>query len=241
MVVKYYDQSRIAFGDRNFHAVLACGEARAGRLTTEADEAIDRFLRFAEPPQHDEWTSTENLREQYQYGFRTALDDMFDTLRDGLRHLIAQNDNGGESLSKKVLGRFPIHDDRVRRRPTSPSPPAFEIDSQSAFDDGRWSFSGQIEVLEDEFEGWTVEISMRGVGEDGTTFEQVPIDTVEVSGADVPIEMEDGVVRIAAGAEADRLEFEGRSSPVETTPATEVTVGETRLEVRAELRTVEGE
>lgn len=241
MVVKYYDQSRVAFGDRNFHGVLACGETREDRSATEADEAIDRFLRFAEPPQHDDWTSTENLREQYQYGFRTALEDTFDTLRDGLRHLIAQNDSGGESLSNKVLGRFPIHDDGVRRRATTQSQPAFEIDSQSTFTDGRWSFSGQIEVLEDEFERWTVEISMRGVGEDGATFEKVPVDTVEVSGADVPIKQEDGIARIVAGSGADRLEFEGYSSPVEMTHATEITIGETRLEIRAELRTVEGE
>lgn len=241
MVVKYYDQRRVAFGDRNFHGVLACGRAREDRSTSDADKAIDRFLRFAEPPQHDDWASTENLRERYQYGFRTALDDMFDTLRDGLRHLIAQNDNSTESLSKKVLSRFPIHDDRVRRRSTSPSQPAFDIESQTTFDGGRWSLKGEIEVLEDEFERWTVEISMRGVGEDGTTFEQVPIDSVEISGANVPVEQEDGVARIAAGSDVDRLTFQGYSSPVESTRATEVTVGETRLEIRAELRTEEDE
>jgi len=108
MVVKYYDQSRVAYGDRNFFGVLAAGEGRSKETPSDSDREIDRFLRFSEPPEHDEWESTENLREQYQRGFRTALDDMFGTLRDGLRHLISKGSNG-DSLSDNVLNRFPIH------------------------------------------------------------------------------------------------------------------------------------
>jgi len=101
MVVKYYDQSRVAYGDRNFFGVLAAGEGRSKETPSDSDREIDRFLRFSEPPEHDEWESTENLREQYQRGFRTALDDMFGTLRDGLRHLISKGSNGNGSLGQR--------------------------------------------------------------------------------------------------------------------------------------------
>ena len=237
MVVKYYDQSRVAFGDRNFHGVLAAGEARSEDRPTEADLEIDRFLRFSEPPEHDEWTSTENLREQYKRGFRTALDDMFETTRDGLRHLISRNDESADALSDKVLKRFPIHEERMRSR-SAPSPSSvFEIDSNSEYDDGQWRFEGQIEPFEEEFEGWTAEISMQRIGEDGATSEQVPIETVRVSSDNVTVNYEDGVARVVAENDESLLQFKGESRPVEDGSSSLVTVGETRLEIRAELRT----
>lgn len=241
MVVKYYDQSRVAFGDRNFHGVLAAGEARSEERPTEADLEVDRFLRSSEPPEHDEWTSTENLREQYKRGFRTALDDMFETTRDGLRHLISRNDGSADALSDKVLKRFPIHEERMRGR-SAPSPSSvFEIDSNSEYDNGRWRFGGQIEPLEDEFEDWTAKISMQEIGEDGATSEQVPIDTVRVSSDEATVDYEDGVARVVAGSDESLLQFEGESQPVEDESASQVTVGETRLEIRAELRTSGGD
>lgn len=238
MVVKYYDQSRVAFGDRNFHGVLAAGEARTEEHSTDADLEIDRFLRFSEPPEHNEWTSTENLREQYKRGFRTALDDMFETTRDGLRHLISRNDGSVDALSSKVLKRFPIHEERMRKR-SAPSPSSlFEIDSISEYDDGRWRFEGQIEPLKENFEGWTAEISMQGIGEDGGTSEPVPIDEVRVSAGDLNADCEDGVARLIAESHDSLVQFEGESERVEDENG--VTVGETRLEIRAELRTTGG-
>lgn len=240
MVVKYYDQSRVAFGDRNFHGVLACGEARTDGHPTEGDLEVDRFLRYAEPPEHDEWESTENLRERYQRGFRKALDEMFGTLRDGLRHLVSRTGSSSDTLSKRVRKRFPIHDEMSR--PTSVPEPrsVFDIESRSGYSDGRWTFEGQIEPLEEEFDGWTAEISMQGVGEDGGTFGQVPIDSVSTSD-DVTVEYRDGNARIVAGDDVKDLEFRGESRPVDDGHASTVTVGETRLEIRAELRTREGE
>jgi hypothetical protein len=240
MVVKYYDQSRVAFGDRNFHGLVAAGEARSEERSTEADLEIDRFLRSSEPPEHDEWTSTENLREQYKRGFRTALDDMFETTRDGLRHLISRNDRSADALSDKVLKRFPIHEERMRQRSTASPSSVFEIDSNSEYDDGRWRFEGQIEPLEDDFEGWTAEISMQGIGEDGATSDQIPIDSVRVSSDDLTVDYEDGVANLVAEEYDLPVQFEGESQPVEE-GSTSVTVGETRLEIRAELRTSGGD
>ena len=239
MVVKYYDQSRVAFGDRNFHGVLAAGEARTEDRSTDADLEIDRFLRFSEPPEHDEWISTENLREQYKRGFRTALDDMFETTRDGLRHLISRNDGSADALSNKVLKRFPIHEERMRKRSAASPSSVFEIDSNSEYNDDRWRFKGQIEPLEEDYEGWTAEISMQGIGEDGTTSETVPINGVRVSSEDVNVDCEDGMARLIAESHDSLVQFEGESERVESETA--VTVGETRLEIRAELRTSGGD
>lgn len=236
MVVKYYDQRRIAFGDRNFHGVLACGGARVDRALTGGDREIDRFLRFAEPPEHDEWESTEKLRGQYRRGFRTALDDIFDTLRDGLRHLVARTNGGGNQLSERVLKRFPIHGDGSRRRRSNAGPSTvFDIGSQTRFDRDRWRFTGRVEPVVDEFEGWTASVMLTGIGEDGSRHDEIPISAIDLSNGVVTTTVEEGVAKIVAGPSADAVTFEGISEPIEGSDFLAGRVGETQLEIRAEL------
>jgi hypothetical protein len=238
MVVKYYDQSRVAYGDRNFHGVLAAGEARPDGALTESDREIDRFLRSAEPPEHDEWESTENLREQYQRGFRTALDDMFSTVRDGLRHLIAQN-TSTDTLSDNVLNRFPIHGDATPRSTRSPTEPAFEIDSSSQFTGDHWSFSGRIEVLAEEFDGWSAQLSLTGIGEDGSRYDDIPVEEFEIDAdTGVTTALEDGTVHVRAD-DVTTVTFNGRSHRTGEADMLSGDVGETQLEIRAELQSSE--
>ena len=238
MVVKYYDQSRVAYGDRNFFGVIAAGKARSEGVPSDSDREIDRFLRFAEPPEHDEWESTENLREQYQRGFRMALDDMFGTLRDGLRHLISKGSNG-DSLSDNVLNRFPIHGSGNPRSTTSPADPAFEIDSSSRFDGDAWEISGRIKVLPEEFDGWSTDISLTGVGEDGSHYDDIPIDHVETEQSGVTVSYDDGRVHLVADGDVNELSFSGRSHSDEPTDLVHGDAGATQLEILAELQTVE--
>ncbi|WP_276302679.1 hypothetical protein [Halorussus lipolyticus] len=234
MVVKYYDQSRVAYGDRNFFGVLAAGEARPEGTPSESDREIDRFLRFAEPPEHDEWESTENLREQYQRGFRMALDDMFGTLRDGLRHLISKGSNG-DSLSDNVLNRFPIHGSGNPRSTTSPTDHVFEIDSSSRFDGDAWAISGRVEVLPEEFEGWSADITLTGVGEDGSRYDDIPIDYVEIEQSGVTVSYDDGCAHLVADEHVDEVSFSGHSRSDEAADLVHGDVGATQLEILAEL------
>ncbi|WP_229783153.1 hypothetical protein [Haloarcula pellucida] len=237
MVVKYYDQSRVAFSDRNFHAVLACGEAKSPESITDGDREVDRFLRYAEPPEHDDWQSTENLREHYQQGFRTALDDMFDTLRDGLRHLVSQTDGRGQVLADRVRKRFPIHGGQARTR-SMPSPSTvFDIGSSSGFDEDHWTFTGYIEPLEDDFESWTATVSLTGVGEDGSRYDDISIARIDAEGSGITTRCEDGVGHVTAESGTGRVRFEGVSERVGEGDVRSGRVGETQLEIRAELRT----
>jgi hypothetical protein len=238
MVVKYYDQSRVAYGDRNFFGVLAAGEARHDGQVTESDREIDRFLRFSEPPEHDEWESTENLREQYKQGFRTALDEMFGTMRDGLRHLISK-DAQSQTLSDNVLSRFPIHGSGSPRSTATQPAPAFDIQSSSGFQGDHWSFSGQIEVILDEFSEWSAEVSISQVGEDGTSQEDIPIREVNVEDDAVTVQYNEGTVKLRADSDADNVQFVGKSVPTRNEEEISAGVGETQLEIRAELETSE--
>ena len=232
MVVRYLDQSRVAFGDRNFHAVLACGESRSPNEVKPGDEEIERFLRCAEPPEHDEWESTENLRTNYQRGFRTALDGMFDTLRDALRHLLSNSEGRGETLTARVRQRFPIHGGKAGVQGNPVPDPAFEIRGSTEFRGDRWTFGGRVTTQEDGFPGWTAEISLTGVGEDGASFERVPIEDVECEHQDVRVVDDgDGAARLTAGPGATDVEFEGESTVIRDNDAWRGRVGETRLEI----------
>ena len=69
MVVRYWDRRSLALGVRPFHAVLACGEARDPESPTVHDRDIERFLRAAEPPGHDDWDTTAALKSEYKRGY----------------------------------------------------------------------------------------------------------------------------------------------------------------------------
>ncbi len=240
MVVKYLDQSRVAFADRNFHGVLACGEARTDDEPTDSDREIDRFLRFAEPPDHDEWESTENLREEYQRGFRMAIDDMFGTVRDGLRHLIAESDASESMLSEQVLKRFPIHG-RGKPRVDKTRVRVFEFESSCRFDGSCWQFEGEITPLVDDYEGWSAEVALTGIGEDGSSYDAVPIESIRLEEEALTSTIEDGEAHISVEGNIGELRFEGQSHEIGAHDVSSGTVGETRLEIRAEIRTTEGD
>ncbi|KYH24586.1 hypothetical protein HAPAU_35690 [Halalkalicoccus paucihalophilus] len=239
MVVKYYDQSRVAFGDRNFFGVLACGEARADR-TIKSDAEIDRFLRFAEPPEHDEWESTENLRDEYQRGFRKAIDEMFDTLRDGLRHLVARSGHTNNTLSNRVLKRFPIHGNVQRQNRVDSPSRVFEIKSSSSFQGDHWAFTGYVSP-EEEFEKWTAEVSLTGIGEDGSKQDEVPISSLTADSEAVTVHVDDSVARIVADGDAHKVKFHGKSYEIGSGAFFSGNVGETQLEIKAEMETPAGD
>ena len=238
MVVKYLDQSRVAFGDRNFHGILACGEARIDGASMDSDREIDRFLRFAEPPDHDEWESTENLREEYQRGFRMAIDDMFGTVRDGLRHLVAQSNPDESMLSKQVLKRFPIHG-RGQPRTEKKQVRIFEFSSNCRFDGKRWQFDGLIAPLVDEYEGWSAVVALTGVGEDGSSYDAIPINSIHVEQNGPTSSLTDGEAQINVEGNVGELRFEGHSQEIGADDVVSGGIGETQLEIRAELRTTE--
>jgi hypothetical protein len=234
MVVKYLNQSRVAYSDRNFYAVLACGDARSDTETTTGDEEIDRFLRAAEPPDHDDWISTENLRNRYQRGFRTALDGIFTDLRDALRYLIANDDRRGDTLSQQIRKQFPIHGTISRSSGITQDERAFELSGHSTFNGQRWVFSGEIDPTAENFDEWSAIVSLTGVGEEGYTTENIPVARIDAQDSAVRTKTEDGRAHLYGGDE-HTVRFEGESEQIGSGSLLRGEVGETRLEIEAEL------
>jgi len=76
-------------------------KGRSKETPSDSDREIDRFLRFSEPPEYDEWESTENLREQYQRGFRTKALDEHVPERCATGYVAISKGSGGDSLGQR--------------------------------------------------------------------------------------------------------------------------------------------
>lgn len=236
MVVKYLDQSRVAFGDRNFFATLSCGEARTSGAPTAEDEAVDRFLRFAEPPTHDDWVSTEKLREQYKRGYRMAIDDLMAELREGLRDLVSRHVGEGGRLPDTILEAFPIYGTEVERS-SSRGRSTFDIEGSSEYEGDRWAFHGRVESKVDH-NGWTATVSLSRVGEDGSVYDEIPIENLGADEDGVRCSTQNGVGRVEADSDVEKVTFRGQSRRIDGSVRDVVggRVGATRLDIETELR-----
>ncbi|MBI2378777.1 MAG: hypothetical protein HYV07_32580 [Deltaproteobacteria bacterium] len=172
MVVRYVDKRNLAISQRPFHAVLIAGTARG---TSEDDLRVERFLRAAEPPGHDEWISTPKLKELYKPGYNKALEALWSRVNEALREIVVRRPRQGARGPDALRRRFPIGG---RDSGAAGSVSAFRfLELSACFADGRWIFEGQIEpVIEgDRFEA---EISLSEVGEDGQPLELIPIERI---------------------------------------------------------------
>ena len=108
MVVKYWDRSGLAQGMRPFHAIVVAGLARDPQAPSEADKEVERFLRDAEPPGHDEWMSTAALKDAWKPGYAKALEQLKDRITRELRELLVPKPSHGSRGPERLQKRFPI-------------------------------------------------------------------------------------------------------------------------------------
>ena len=118
MVVEEKRLSGICLGSRPFHALLLCGLAASDGL---ADDAAEEFLRNAEPPSHNKWVATPELKTTYARGCVNALSAFLsravEVLRDVVKPTSRDLGNGPNSLRELFrIGPEPISVQRERPR-----------------------------------------------------------------------------------------------------------------------------
>lgn len=143
MVVQYLPLKGICMGALPFHAALLCGEgaARPDEEPESASREADRFLRTAEPPNHDRWTSTPDLGTEYFRPGRKAIDDFIATAKDMIRNLVRplpDELSDGPNALKELLKIGEEEDVHIRPRIHRPT--------GILRDDGSWSVSARIRV-----------------------------------------------------------------------------------------------
>jgi len=137
MVVKYIDLKNLVFGGKPFHAIVLCGEA-AGKQP--ADRAAERFLRTAEPPSHNNFELTPQLKAEYAPGSKKAIDDFIQAIKDAIRELIkpiSKEETDGPQAIKELLN-------------ISTSAPSSQkvriVHSTGSVQDQKWHVTGTIRV-----------------------------------------------------------------------------------------------
>lgn len=225
MVVKYWDQHNLAASVRPFHAVLACGRARNPEAPGDADEAVEHFLRMAEPPGHDDWTKTPGLRAEYQRGYAKALDRLKQRVREALKEIVVPEPHRGAQGPDKLRRRFPIG----KRGKPGPEPSVFHFNGLTAHFDGEcWHFWGRVRP-EVEAKRWHCAIRLFHAGEDGREIETLAVSELTTNAGAGRFSVESGRGVLVADEAAPEIAFGGRSEPVD------LPLGELGLEVTGRI------
>ncbi|MDG9704962.1 helix-turn-helix transcriptional regulator [Streptomyces sp. DH37] len=94
----------LPLGTNPFQAVLLAGRA-TGSATDDADLA-EAFLRASEPPEHNDWTKTEELASRYARGARQRILDFRRDMNVVVRQLVARREEksrGGPTILRELL------------------------------------------------------------------------------------------------------------------------------------------
>ncbi|MFH0243635.1 helix-turn-helix domain-containing protein [Streptomyces sp. HK10] len=94
----------LPLGTNPFQAVLLAGRA-TGSVTDDADLA-EAFLRASEPPEHNDWTKTEELASCYARGARQRVLDFRRDMNIAVRQLVARREEksrGGPAVLRELL------------------------------------------------------------------------------------------------------------------------------------------
>ncbi len=110
MVVTRIPLQAACLGARPFHALLVCGkgpEAVApdgARASPAADQAAEQFLRVAEPPSHDKWMATPDLKAMYAVGCKKKLEEFLKAAKGKVQELVKpmpkDTGNGPDALKE---------------------------------------------------------------------------------------------------------------------------------------------
>ncbi|MFF1408378.1 helix-turn-helix transcriptional regulator [Streptomyces sp. NPDC058289] len=146
MTVKDSAVTNVPIGTNPFQAVLLTGRA-AGQHAPGAQEA-EQFLRASEPPEHNKWGQTEELRLSYSPSAHRRISTLTAAANNAVRELVAvpraKRRSSGEA---KIAGRLKVGG--TTKRPRSTGTAALpELDHVDAVIDetGAWSVTVDLQV-----------------------------------------------------------------------------------------------
>ena len=127
-----------------YHAVILCGLATDEDPT---DVLADEFLRVAEPPAHNTWELTPDVKFIYAQGGGAAITRFFASVRAAIREAVgpATEDLSDGPRKLKELFRMRVPADEKMRRP--------EIGNASGSVDehGAWVVEARLRIHENDF------------------------------------------------------------------------------------------
>lgn len=207
MVVRELAVRGLPVGARPFRALVLAGEA-----SSHDEDAVvaERFLRAAEPPEHNNWTVTRKVTDAYPRGARTALNEFFRAVQSEIRSIVSAppdpRSDGPDSL-RELLRLKPAPGPREKR-------PRVKTASGTVQEDGSWHVSATITLpRRDDTRAWVFDPVVRFASESGPP---VTVQWYELRGAERCMAISERSVKANRTARTVRIEGETRpgSQPV---------------------------
>jgi transcriptional regulator with XRE-family HTH domain len=160
MVVKTLDLSKGTVGAQPFHAVVLAGRAVGD---SQEDRWAEEFLRTAEPPSHDNWTTTPRLKRLYSPGYTKGLREFEAAIRHVVRDLLSIESNlppdGPTDLSRRFRFGEPANPERA---------PRVVVQEKSIAEDGSWHIDAAVRLRGDLSRGAAGRPEVVFLGESGS-------------------------------------------------------------------------
>ncbi len=210
MVIMSRQLRNIVFGAMPFRAMVLCGMAST---QDEQSQFGEQFLRASEPPAHNRWELTPELKDDYQHGSGARLHEFQQEVQRTILELIKSTqpdlDDGPSSL-KQLL--------RIGPPPESTMKPRVEIDQEESRLDQSGAWVLRCRVLLPDRRAWSMTPVLRFAAESGAG----KVVQWEIRGIQ-NCKVEDGILMVPSGAR--EAEFEGVSDPAShPAPSTDTAV-----------------
>ncbi len=186
MIVQTVDKE---FEGRTYHAFLLAGAAIHPENPSTDEERADDFLRFAEPPAHDQWipgsgrtkTSQANLTAHYRAPWVPNLRNIKQSILDNLSELFGATTINEDKPPKSIFRNLAFLRGESGPGPQTPSIRKPEIRIHNArVTDGAWHVDFEIRA-KNRREGWSVVPKLAFLGLDGghvdVAWKSIEVDT----------------------------------------------------------------
>ncbi|MFF4157119.1 helix-turn-helix transcriptional regulator [Streptomyces sp. NPDC001678] len=163
MVVRSKRIGDLPLGHRSFQAVLLAGAATLKDTPDVA--AAEHLLRASEPPDHNDWTGTEDLTAMYMRGARQCIVNFKRQAEQSVREALQTQDDGqrddeGPEVLRELLRLDPPKAQRTQGFPTIHAVEG-HVDEQSA-----WRVTVTVKCPERE-DPWVLAPVVRFMGREG--------------------------------------------------------------------------
>ncbi len=233
MVVTYMAVTLSQAVERTIHGVLAAGEAHGD---AESDRAIERFLRAAEPPAHEQWVhTTDRVRSEYapQTTVKAALRQVIDGIRAQLAELLPSPPDDSDDGPEQLKRLFPLSSGGADEQTEQ----FFLRDAVGRLVNGAWEFSGKyVREPKTELERgkpWAFRVTILVAGEGKLE----PLELEEFTIGALGVRRDPGEAIVDAAADVESVIFSGRTRALTT--AGVVSGGEQRVVGRISVTRVD--
>ncbi|PSB33702.1 hypothetical protein [Stenomitos frigidus] len=208
MVVEYRSPGKKLSG------IPFCGVLRAGnaRGFAEADDALEMFLKDAEPPSHDQWKATERLQEEYRKGSKSRLDKLWKDLDEAVVELCGQ-EMRPDAEAPEALARLFRKDAIQSGKTLRQDDQKLQVSCLEAFfTEGVWRFSGRVTQPGTLKKPWSFSLLVRLDSETGEG-EKLLIDHLRTTGA-ASVQIKAELAECVVQPSSQEIVFEGETKPV---------------------------